>query len=100
MLEKLIKIFNANSIRHLIVIFLVFGVTGSLSVYISDPILELIQLNTIITSPPLYWIARVSVVMIAYQISLLLVATLFGQFTYFLKIQKRFLNRFRLIKKK
>jgi len=97
MLEKLIKIFNANSIRHLIKIFLVFGITGSLSVYISDPILELLQLDKIITSPPLYWIARLSVVMIVYQLSLLVIATLFGQFTYFQKIQKKFLNRFGLM---
>ena len=100
MLEKLIKIFNANSIRHLIVIFLVFGITGSLSVYISDPILELLQLDRIITSPPLYWIARLGVVMIAYQLSLLAIATMFGQFSYFQKIQKNFLNRFRIINKK
>tara|TARA_B100001142_G_scaffold327477_1_gene385210 strand:- start:201 stop:503 length:303 start_codon:yes stop_codon:yes gene_type:complete len=100
MLKKLIKIFNANSTQHLIVIFIVFGLTGSFSVYISNPILELLQLDEVIQSPPLYWFARLSVVMIAYQLSLLLIATPFGQFTYFLKIQKRFLNRFRLNNKK
>ena len=99
MLEKLIKFFKANSVRHLIIIFLVFGITGSLSVYISDPILELLQLDTYIASPPLYWIARLSVVMIAYQLSLLVIASLFGQFAYFLKIQKKFISRFRLINK-
>ena len=100
MLEKLIKVFNADSTFHLLIIFLVFAITGSLSVYVSGPILNVLELDKIITFTPVYWICRIIVITIAYQLSLLFIAGLFGQFGYFLKIQKKFLNRFNLFKKK
>jgi len=100
MLEKLIKIFRANSAWHLLIIFIIFGITGSLSVYLSGPILELLRLDDIITNLPLYWFIRILVITISYQLSLLVIATLFGEFKYFLRIQKKFLNRFRLINRK
>ena len=99
MLEKLVRIFNANSSRHLLIIFLVFAITGSLSVYVSGPILMVLELDKIISIKPLYWIVRVAVITIAYQLSLLVVASLFGQFSYFLKVQRKFLHRFYLFKK-
>jgi len=100
MLEKLVKIFHAKSAWHLVKIFLVFSITGSFSVYVSGPILDLLQLDMLITFIPAYWVARLIVITIAYQLSLILVAIVFGELTYFLVIQKKFLNRFKLIKNK
>ena len=99
MLEKLIKIFRANSFWHLVKIFFVFGITGSFSVYISGPILNLINLEKLIEFLPFYWIVRIVIITIAYQLSLLLIAFVFGEFKYFLAIQKKFISRFRVFRK-
>ena len=98
MLEKLIKIFNANSLSHLIIIFIVFGITGSLSVVLSEPILNYLRLDKITNYVVVHMLLRIFVILIVYQVLLIVVGSIFGQFDYFIKIQKRFLVRIRLIK--
>jgi hypothetical protein len=98
MLEKLIKIFNANSLSHLIIIFIVFGITGSLSVVLSEPILNYLRLDKITNYVAVHMLLRVLVILIVYQVLLIVIGSIFGQFEYFRKIQKRFLVRIRLIK--
>ena len=98
MINKLIKIFHANSLNHLIIIFTVFAVTGSLSVTISDPIIEFINLKIFITFYPIYLIVKIIIVLICYNILLITFGTLAGQFAYFSKIQKNFLRRVKIIK--
>ena len=98
MLEKLIKIFNANSLSHLIIIFIVFGITGSLSVVLSEPILDYLRLDKITNYVAVHILLRIFVILIVYQVLLIIVGSIFGQFNYFRKIQKRFLVRIRLIK--
>jgi len=100
MVDKLLKVFRVKSLRHLTKIFFVFGITGSLSVYISGPILNLLQLDKFIDFQPLYWLIRILVITLAYQCSLLIIAAIFGEFKYFLVVQKRFINRLRLTNRK
>ena len=99
MLEKFIKIFNANSLSHLMIIFIVFGITGSLSVVLSEPILNYLRLDKITNYIAVHMLLRIFVILIVYQVLLIVVGSIFGQFDYFRKIQKRFLVRIRLIKK-
>ena len=98
MLEKLIKIFNANSLSHLIIIFIIFGITGSLSVVLTEPILNYLRLDKIANYVVVHMLLRIFVILIVYQVLLIVVGSIFGQFDYFRKIQKRFLVRIRLIK--
>jgi hypothetical protein len=98
MLEKFIKIFKANSLSHLIIIFIVFGITGSLSVVLSEPILNYLRLDKITNYVAVHFLLRIFVILIVYQILLIIIGSIFGQFNYFRKIQKRFLVRIRLIK--
>ena len=98
MQAKLLNIFKANSLLHLFIIFIVYGITGSLSVFVSEPILNFIKLDQLISFVPLYWVLRIIVIIIAYQILLLVIGTIFGQFNYFKKIQLKFLKRVRIIK--
>ena len=98
MLDKFIKIFNANSLSHLIIIFIVFGITGSLSVLLSEPILNYLRLDKITNYVAIHMLLRILVVLVVYQALLIVVGSVFGQFDYFRKIQKRFLVRIRLIK--
>ena len=98
MITKMMKFFHANSLSHLIIIFSVFAITGSLSVTISDPIIEFINLKNFITFYPFYLIIKIIIVLICYNILLISFGTLAGQFSYFSKIQKKFLRRLRIIK--
>ena len=46
LIDKLVKKFGANSTKHLIVIFIVFALSGSSSLLISSPILFAINLDS------------------------------------------------------
>ena len=98
MIDKLVKKFEANSIQHLIIIFIIFALSGSGSIFISSPILTILKLERLISFYPLYLIVRIILIVPIYQLLLILVASLFGQFNYFWKFEKRFLQRLKLIK--
>ena len=98
MLEKIIKKFNAKSLNHLIIIFIIFALSGSGSVFLSSPILSLINLKDLINFYPLYLLLRVIILIPIYQILLITIATLFGEFSYFWNFEKKFLKKLRLIK--
>ena len=53
MIEQLIKKFEANSIKHLILIFTIFALSGSGSLLVSSPIMIAIDLKSFVTSYPL-----------------------------------------------
>ena len=95
MLKKLVDIFQARSLLHLIKIFIVFGLAGSLSVILSEPILRIINLDKIITFYPLYIVIRLIVIFPLYQLTLLGTALIFGEYDYFQKFLKKFFNLFK-----
>ena len=98
MIDKLVKKFEANSIQHLVIIFIIFALSGSGSLFISSPILIALSLEQLITFYPLYVFVRIILIVPIYQLLLILVASLFGQFKYFWKFEKRFLQRLKIIK--
>ena len=98
MLQKLVKIFRADSVFHLIIIFTVFGISGSASVFISGPVLEFLRVDKIIDSFLIYTLIRFIIVFPIYQVVLILVALVFGQFSYFWEFEKKFLKRIMLLK--
>ena len=98
MIEKLVKKFEANSMQHLIIIFIIFALSGSGSIFISSPILTILNLEKLISFYPLYLFIRIILIIPIYQLLLILVASLFGQFNYFWKFEKRFLQRLKIIK--
>ena len=98
MLNNLVKRFNAKSNKHLLIIFIIFSLSGSGSLFISAPIISAINLEILITYYPLYLLVRILIIIPIYQIILIIIATLFGQFNYFWKFEKKILQRFKLIK--
>ena len=98
MINKLVKKFEANSIQHLVIIFIVFALSGSCSLFISSPILIALNLEKLITFYPLYIFLRIIIIIPIYQIILIIIASLFGEFDYFWKFEKKFLQRLRIIK--
>ena len=87
-MEKLKKIFKVSSKYQLIVVFIVFGITGSLSLFISDYILTILELKNLIIS--------IFMVLITYQILLIIIGTIFGEFKYFWEMEKKILSRFKI----
>jgi len=95
MINRLKKLFKATSNWHLFIIFLVFGISGSLSVIVSEPIIKLFKIKELIDDSTLYLTMRILIIFPVYQIVLLLVGTLFGQYKYFLDFEKKMLIRFK-----
>ena len=98
MMDKLVKKFQANSIQHLLIIFIVFALSGSGSLFISSPILKVLSLEELISYYPLYIIVRIILIIPIYQLLLIIIASLFGQFNYFWRFEKKFLKRIKIIK--
>jgi len=98
MINKMIKLFHAESLVHLIIIFIVFAITGSLSVILSEKVENFLRIDDFITFYPVYLTAKLLNILIVYQVCLLVIGTGFGQFRYFIKIQKKFLKRIRILK--
>jgi hypothetical protein len=93
MFEKLKKRWEITSNVQLIVILIVFSITGSLSVLVRNPIFDYIG----ITSETSLWIRIIHSILIitpTYQILLLIVGTLLGQFKFFWAFEKKMMSRF------
>ena len=77
MFQKLKKRWGLNSNTQVLIIFIVFGITGSSSLYISQPVMEYLSISNDNI------ILRIIIVTIIYQFILLIVAFIFGQFKWF-----------------
>ena len=83
---------------EMIVIFIVFSITGSTSVMIGRPILKAIGLNTENLPAILYWPLFILASFIFYQVFLVSFGWLFGQHAFFWNMEKKMLKRFRILK--
>ena len=79
-------------------IFLVFGLSGTFSIWISSPIIAALDLKNILNNYPLYIFFRVLIIIPIYQLILIVVASIFGEFQYFWKFEKKILKRIKIIK--
>ena len=97
MKSKLIKIFKVKDFYQLIIIFIVFGITGSLSVVLGKYVLISIFGESFLNNN-YYWFLRLILIFPIYQVLLIIVGALFGQFRYFWEIEKKILIKMKLIK--
>ncbi len=103
-MKKLKQRWNVQSNFQLIVIFIVFAITGSTAAYFIRPILNAIGFtNTIFGTTwyakTLYIIIEIIAVMPIYFPLLLIIGTLFGQFQFFWNFEKKTFSRFMKKKK-
>ena len=89
-MDKLKNLFRVPSTYQLVVVFIVFGITGSLSLVISAYISDFFDLDNIILS--------IISVLVIYQVLLIIIGTLFGEFDYFWDMEKKILSRFKFRK--
>ena len=87
------RIFKVKSTYQLIIVFIVFSISGSLSVIVSGPIIEFMNIRSLISYDFLFLIIRILILFPIYQIILIFIGTLFGQFKYFWKFEKKFWNK-------
>ena len=93
-MNTMMRIFKADSPGHLAVIFIVFSITGLGAVYLARPLMELVGITTDNMPGLVYWPLRIVFMLVAYQIMLVTVGTLFGQHAYFWRMEKKILRRF------
>ncbi|MCF6306686.1 MAG: diacylglyceryl transferase [Flavobacteriaceae bacterium] len=91
-MERLKKRWGINSNWQVIIILIVFTVTGSTSVYIAKPVIEFLGITKDLGGF-IYWLLRILVIFPLYQILLISYGWLFGQFNFFWKFVKKFLSR-------
>ena len=98
MIKYLKDKWNLKSNFQLVIILIVFAITGSGSLYISKPLMEFLSISSENMDIYIYWILRFIIVTVVYQFVLLLVAFVFGQFNWFWNFEKKILKKMRLIK--
>lgn len=98
-MEKLKKRWGIASNFQIIIIFIVFAITGSSSVYVAKPFLELVGLKREVFPEGIWWgglvytILRLIIIFPIYQVLLVLFGWLFGQFKFFWGFEKKMLKR-------
>ncbi len=92
-MDKLKERWGITSNFQVFVIFFVFSITGSASIYVSRPIIRQLGITKENLPTFLYWILFVLISFISYQILLVSFGWLFGQFNFFWKMEKKMLSR-------
>lgn len=94
-MEKLKKRWGITSNFQLIIIFIVFAITGSLSAYLSKPFTNYIGLTRENLGAFILPIRLLAIFPI-YQVLLVLVGFIFGQFKFFWWFEKKMLRGMKL----
>jgi len=92
--NRLKKKWGITSNYQIMVILLVFSITGSIAVVITNPVLKLIGLDKYLVSPWIFWPIRIFIIFPIYQVLIVIIGALFGQFKFFWAFEKKMLVRF------
>ena len=92
-MNRLKKRWNISSNWQLASILIVFAITGFSSLQLAKPFLSLIGIPETFQPHWLYRVLRLVLIFPIYQIVLLLIGFIFGQFTFFWNFEKKMLDR-------
>ena len=92
-MNRLKEKWGITSNFQIIIILLVFSITGSIAVWIAKPLLSLVGLDKEVVSPWLFWPIRILIIFPIYQILIVIIGALFGQFKFFWAFEKKMLVR-------
>jgi len=92
-MEKLKKRWGLTSNWQVVLILLVFSITGYSSLLIAKPILDLVGLAQETTNSWIYRPLRILLIFPFYQILIVMYGWLFGQFEFFWNFEKKMLKR-------
>ena len=96
MFNRLKEKWNIKSNFQIIVILIVFALTGSASVKFAEPVLDFLNINITtfedyLLGKVFYYLLRIIIVFPIYQVLLILFGTLFFQFKFFWGFEKKML---------
>tara|TARA_R110002049_G_scaffold38978_2_gene120347 strand:+ start:5343 stop:5837 length:495 start_codon:yes stop_codon:yes gene_type:complete len=91
--SKLEKKWDVNYRWELISIFLIFAITGTSSVFVSRPLIKLAGINKENLPTFAYWFLYIFIGFIFYQILLVCIGWVFGQYRFFWDFEKKMLRR-------
>ena len=86
MLKKLKEKWGISTPFQMIIVFIVFGVTGSVAAKISGPIVSLLPINDL--PGIIYWPLRLLIIFPVYQVLLVLFGFIFGAIVSVLTFKK------------
>ena len=90
-MNKLKEKWGITSNFQIIIILVVFSITGSVALWIAKPVLNLVGLDKEVVSPWLFWPIRIFIIFPIYQILIVIIGTFFGQFKFFWGFEKKIL---------
>ena len=98
MLKKLKNKWGIKSNFQFLIIFIVFGITGSTSVVLGKPILDFFSISpNLFSEIPfgnlLYFILRLIIIFPLYQVLLIIFGAIFFQFSFFWELEKKILRK-------
>ena len=92
-MKKLKEKWGIESNFQLVIILIVFSITGTLSTWAAKPLTDLAGLERSITSAWIYWPVRIFIIFPLYQVLIVLIGALFGQYKFFWAFEKKMLYR-------
>ena len=93
MIKNLKKFLKVESNFQFTIIMIVFAITGSLTLFLSDYLLIIFSITKESMNIYVFWALRILIIFPIYQVLLIIIGTLFGQFNYFWSFEKKFLRR-------
>ncbi|SFJ50119.1 DUF6787 family protein [Myroides guanonis] len=92
-MDKLMQRWGLVSNTQVVIVFIVFAITGSSSAYVTKPILNILGIVREDYHPILYWVLRIVLILPVYKVLLLFFGTIFGQRIFFWNFVKKMLTR-------
>ena len=92
-MNRLKEKWGITSNFQIIIILLVFSITGSIAVMVAKPVLNLVGLDKEAISAWIFWPIRIFIIFPIYQVLIVIIGALFGQFKFFWAFEKKMLVR-------
>ena len=92
-MKHLKKRWGINSNFQLVMILVVFAVTGSSAAKLATPFTSILGITEDNFSAWVYWPARIFLIFPIYQVLLLVFGFIFGQFKFFWDFEKKMLKK-------
>ena len=92
-MNRLKEKWGITSNFQIIIILLVFSITGSIAVVVAKPVLKLVGLDEEVLSLWIFWPIRIFIIFPIYQVLIVIIGALFGQFKFFWAFEKKMLVR-------
>ena len=95
-MNKLKQRWNITSNWQILIIFIVFAITGSTAAYLTNPVTSFIGITKENLHWSIYWLLRILILFPIYQVLLVFIGGIFGQFKFFWEFEKKMLYRMKL----